>query len=300
MEFRATRRKILAASGSVAGAVLAGVGGVFPESQLGSSGRPGDLSGISFRDLVIDELGSSEVEALVQRSRKAKGGEALWRRVSELGLQPDTSLARGMSAHFRQAPAKVGTGLTLMLRRDGMLAGRVAFGSDVEGKLRGGIAVVDPSSGAVDVHQLDGSAVNYRSRVTFANGEAIVDYADGRRKAVPLPKRQRPPGLAAAGSVAMQRRLSLVQPDLRHDLRLRLWLRGVCRLHRSGSSLSPLRPHLHGLLPARVRARLQLRLLRGLRGLLLSPPGHECEHRRACLPAVERKHGVAAETRPGR
>jgi len=197
MEFRATRRKILAASGSVAGAVLAGVGGVFPESQLGSSGRPGDLSGISLRDLVIDELGSSEVEALVQRSRKAKGGEALWRRVSELGLQPDTSLARGMSAHFRQAPAKVGTGLTLMLRRDGMLAGRVAFGSDVEGKLRGGIAVVDPSSGAVDVHQLDGSAVNYRSRVTFANGEAIVDYADGRRKAVPLPKRQRPPGLAA-------------------------------------------------------------------------------------------------------
>jgi len=200
MEFSATRRKILAATGSLAGAALAGVGGIFPETQFGRAGRSADLLGISFRDLVIDELPPSEVEAMVQRSRSAKGGEALWRRVADLGLQADGSLARGMSAYFKQAPAKVGTGITLMLRRDGALVGRLAFGSDVEGKVRGGIAVVDPSSGSVDVHELRDFAVQYSSRVTFANGEAIVDYVDGRRKAVPLPKHQRPPGLAATAA----------------------------------------------------------------------------------------------------
>ena len=200
MEFHTTRRKILAASGSVAGALVAGVGGVLPEARLPGAGRGAEFSGISFRDLVIDQLQTVEVDALVGRSHAATGGQALWRQVSALGLQPDTSLSQGVSAYFKQAPTRVGTGFTVMLRRDGVIAGRVAFGTDVQGVLHGGIAVVDPGSGAVDVHELGGSGVSYKSRVTFANGEAIVDYADGRRKSVPMPKRQRPAGLAAVAA----------------------------------------------------------------------------------------------------
>lgn len=181
---KTSRRSVLRLLGTSTATVAVGL---VPELGLRPKSPPVDDAGFErpTKNLRTRRLDSAALAGAIRRARDFDEAAALWGGLLGQGLNPDLDLAYGSEAHLASDPGLGGHFIAIPFADAENGRAKLYYGVEAGGRVKSFASLWrtdDPQH--VEVRAVESDRPVRRSTIAFRDEDAIVSFADGRRKVV--------------------------------------------------------------------------------------------------------------------